>query len=82
MRPYAPISPTTMLRYFHQYQSVASSSKLPTVLDAPAQDVLKAATPSNMSQDITSLTSNNRNNNVDVNSFPSSPRMYNVSRIF
>lgn len=79
MRPYAPISPTTMLRYFHQYQSVTSSNKLPTVLDGSAQESMRVTTPSNISQNNIMLTSNNRSHNSDVNSFPSNPKMYNVS---
>ena len=68
-----------MLRYFHQYQSAASSNKHPTVLDGSSQESIRASTPSNMAQNMISMGSNNRNLNTDVNSFSPNPRMYSVS---
>ena len=67
-----------MLRYIHQYQSAASSNKHPTVLDGPT-NTLRDTTPSNISPNINSLSSDNRNHNPDTNPFVSHQRMYNVS---
>ena len=67
-----------MLRYIHQYQSAASSNKHPTVLDGPT-NTLRDTAPSNISPNINSLSSDNRNHNTDTNSFVPHQRMYNVS---